>query len=51
MNTLCFKSKLKWMPKYNFENGIIETFSWYVKNQKYFKNFSKKDIVKRLGKK
>ena len=49
LNSNKIKSKLKWMPKYNFERGIIETFNWYVKNQKYFKNFSKKDIVKRLG--
>ena len=49
LNSNKIKSKLKWMPKYNFERGIIETFNWYVKNQKYFKNFSKKDIIKRLG--
>ena len=50
LNSNKIKSKLKWMPKYNFEKGIIETFNWYVENQRYFKNFSKKDIIKRLGK-
>jgi dTDP-glucose 4,6-dehydratase len=25
------------------------TFEWYNKNKSYYKNLSKKDIVKRLG--
>ena len=41
--------QLKWSPKYSFNKGILETFLWYFDNQKYFKNFSKKDIIKRLG--
>ena len=45
------KSKLKWTPKFTFEKGIIKTFNWYLNNQNYFKNFSKKDITKRLGNK
>jgi hypothetical protein len=27
------------------------TFEWYVKNTNYYKSLSKKDIIKRLGKK
>ncbi len=42
---------LKWKPKYTFEKGIMNTFEWYLNNQNYFKNFSKKDIIKRLGNK
>ncbi len=51
LNSNKMKSKLKWIPKYTFEKGIIKTFTWYLDNQNYFKNFSKKDITKRLGSK
>ena len=36
--------------KINFTNGIKLTFNWYNKNRTYYKNLSKKDIIKRLGK-
>ena len=49
LNSNKIKSKLKWIPNYTFEKGIIKTFKWYLDNQNYFKNFSKKDITKRLG--
>ena len=49
LNSNKIKSKLKWIPKYTFEKGIMKTFKWYLDNQNYFKNFSKKDITKRLG--
>ena len=49
LNSNKIKSKLRWLPKYTFEKGIIKTFKWYLDNQNYFKNFSKKDITKRLG--
>ena len=51
LNSNKMKSKLKWTPKLSFEKGIIKTFNWYLNNQNYFKNFSKKDIIKRLGNK
>ena len=51
LNSNKIKSKLKWIPNYTFEKGIIKTFKWYLDNQNYFKNFSKKDITKRLGNK
>ena len=51
LNSNKIKSKLKWKPKYSFENGIIKTFSWYLNNREYFNKFSKKDIIKRLGNK
>ncbi len=51
LNSNKMKSKLKWTPKFTFEKGIIKTFNWYLNNQNYFKNFSKKDITKRLGNK
>ena len=49
LNSNKIKSKLKWKSKYNFEHGIMKTFTWYLNNQQYFKKFSKKDIIKRLG--
>ena len=41
--------KLGWKPKVRFMDGIKLTFEWYNKNKSYYKNLSKKDIVKRLG--
>ena len=34
-----------------FKKGIKLTFDWYNNNKSYYKSLSKKDIVKRLGKK
>ena len=42
--------ELNWKPKVNFKEGIKLTFDWYNKNRGYFKSFSKKDFMKRLGK-
>ena len=41
--------KLAWKPKTNFRQGIKLTFDWYNNNKSYYKNLSKKDILKRLG--
>ena len=49
LNSNKIKNQLKWSPKYTFEKGIMKTFNWYLNNQKYFNNFSKKDIINRLG--
>ena len=49
LNSNKIKSTLRWIPKYTFEKGIMKTFKWYLNNTNYFKNFSKKDITKRLG--
>ena len=50
LNSKKIKTLLKWSPKYSFNKGILQTFLWYFNNQKYFKKFSKKDIITRLGK-
>ena len=42
--------EIGWKPKVSFSEGIKSTFEWYNKNKTYYKNLSKKDIVKRLGK-
>ena len=44
------RSVLKFKPKVNFINGIKLTFEWYKNNKSYYKSFSKKDILQRLGK-
>ncbi len=43
--------KLNWFPKTTFEKGISLTFNWYNNNKAYYNSLSKKDIIKRLGKK
>ncbi|MDA9663309.1 dTDP-glucose 4,6-dehydratase [Candidatus Pelagibacter sp.] len=51
INSNKIKKELKWRPKKSFNVGIKETLNWYLKNNKYYKNLSKKDITKRLGNK
>ena len=51
LNSSKIKKKLKWKPKTSFKKGIEETFNWYLSNDMYYKSLSKKDILKRLGKK
>ena len=43
------KKKLKWKPNTKFLKGLEKTFIWYFNNNKYYKSFPKKDIIKRLG--
>ncbi len=49
LNSNKIKKKLKWKPKTTFEEGLNQTFHWYLNNKDYYKSLSKKDIVKRLG--
>ena len=51
LNSNKIKKKLKWKSKINFKKGINLTFDWYLKNNKYYKSLSKKDIINRLGNK
>ena len=41
---------LKWKPKINLNQGITKTVNWYLENQKYFSNISRKLFIRRLGK-
>jgi dTDP-glucose 4,6-dehydratase len=50
LNSKKIKNDLKWKPETKFKDGINETINWYFKNKSFFKSFSKKDIIKRLGK-
>ncbi len=49
LNSVKIKKKLGWKPTKSFKSGLEETFDWYDKNYKFFKNFSKKLFFKRLG--
>ena len=51
LNSNKIKNELGWRPNNKFWKGIKYTFNWYYENEKYFKSLSKKDIIKRLGKK
>jgi len=51
LNSNKIKKNLEWYPKTNFKEGIKLTFDWYNNNKSYYKSLSKKDIIKRLGKK
>ncbi len=41
--------KLNWKPKIKLQNGLQETFEWYLNNLKFFTSISKKFYDKRLG--
>ena len=49
LNSNKIKKKLNWMPQIKFDNGLKETFLWYLSNKKYYSSLAKRDIVKRLG--
>ena len=51
LNSNKIRKELNWKPKISFTKGIKLTFNWYNDNKKYYKTLSKKDILKRLGKK
>ena len=50
LNSTKIKKKLKWKPKINLNQGILMTIEWYLNNQNYFNDISKKLFVNRLGK-
>ena len=43
------RKKLKWKPKINLNEGLKDTFKWYLNNIIFFKSVSKKLYDKRLG--
>ena len=49
LNSNKIKKKLNWKPKIKFDNGLKETFIWYLNNKKYYLSLAKRDINKRLG--
>jgi len=51
LNSNKIKKKLKWLTKISIEEGLENTFKWYLDNKEYFKFLNKRDIIKRLGNK
>jgi dTDP-glucose 4,6-dehydratase len=49
LNSNKIKNKLNWSPQIKFDNGLKETFLWYLNNKRYYSSIAKRDIVKRLG--
>ena len=47
-NNKIFK-KLRWKAKIRLNDGLSQTFKWYLSNQTFFKSVPKKLFYKRLG--
>ena len=42
MNNNKIYKKIGWYPKVSFEEGIIKTIDWYLKNKKWIKKITSK---------
>ena len=42
-------NKLKWRIKINLNDGLSQTFDWYLNNKSFFNSVSKKLYINRLG--
>ena len=49
LNSNKIKNEIKWITKIKIQNGLEETFKWYLDNKEYFKTIKKNYITKRLG--
>ena len=49
LNSKKIKNKLNWSAKIDIAAGLEDTVNWYLNNNSYYKNLSKKDIINRLG--
>jgi len=49
LNSNKIKKKLGWKSSIGLKKGLEKTFNWYLNNQKFFKQISKKNINKRFG--
>ncbi len=49
LNSKKIKKTIKWSPKVTLAEGISKTVDWYINNQSFFSNISKKLFIKRLG--
>jgi len=47
-NKKIFK-KLRWKAKISLQQGLMQTFNWYLNNKSFFANVSKNLYIKRLG--
>ena len=49
LNNKKINKELKWKSKILLKDGLLQTFNWYLSNQKFFTSVSKKLFSKRLG--
>ena len=49
LNNKKIYKKLNWKSKILLKDGLLQTFNWYLSNQKFFTSVSKKLFSKRLG--
>ena len=49
LNSKKILKKLRWKTKISLNEGLSETFDWYLNNKKFFKSISKKLYINRLG--
>ncbi len=49
LNSNKIKRTINWKPKTYLSDGISKTVDWYINNQSFFSNISKKLFTKRLG--
>ena len=49
LNSNKIRRSLNWKPLIKFNDGLKESFMWYLNNKKYYSSFPKNDILKRLG--
>ena len=49
LNSSKILKKLKWKAKIKLNEGLVQTFNWYLLNQSFFSSVSKKFFYKRQG--
>ena len=49
LDSMKIRKKLKWKPKISLNEGLKNTFKWYLNNTNFFRSISKKLYDKRLG--
>jgi len=49
LNCKKIRKELNWKPKINLNEGLADTFEWYLNNMDFFTSVSKKLYDKRLG--
>ncbi len=49
LNNKKIQKKLGWKTKISLNDGLLQTFNWYINNKNFFKSVSKKLYTKRLG--
>ena len=49
LNSNKIKKILKWKPKINLDEGLFDTFNWYINNESFLKKIPKKLYINRIG--